>query len=167
MTTDPSSPLVRKLLASGPHADYGEGINLYGFLPGSWVADAVIHRPDGGRVEKRGEIHAGWILGGRAIQDVWDLPESFYGTTLRIYDPEQNAWHIHWHDTLKQYYPRQIGRAEGSDIVQLGRSEAGEVLRWRFTEIARDSFHWIADLSSDEGASWKPQLDISTRRVAG
>ena len=28
------SPLVRKLLAPGPSAELGEGINLYGFLPG-------------------------------------------------------------------------------------------------------------------------------------
>ncbi len=120
MNAPSSSPLIRKLLASAPTAEYGDAINLYGFLPGSWETDGVLHRPDGGRVEKRGEIHAGWILEGRAIQDVWLLADSFYGTTLRIYDPRQNAWHIHWHDTLKQYYPRQIGKAEGPDIVQLG-----------------------------------------------
>jgi hypothetical protein len=167
MNEPSSSPLIRKLLASAPTTEYGEAINLYGFLPGSWETDGVIHRPDGGRVEKRGEIHAGWILGGRAIQDVWALADSFYGTTLRIYDPQQNAWHIHWHDTLKQYYPRQIGRAEGPDIVQLGRSDAGGLMRWRFTEIRPDSFHWIADVSSGEGANWTPQLDIFARRVAG
>ena len=160
------SPLARKLLASGPTAEYGENINLYGFLPGSWETDGVFHRPEGGTVEKRGEIHAGWILDGRAIQDVWALSDLFYGTTLRIYDPSQNAWHVHWHDTLKQYYPRQIGRAEGPDIVQLGRAEAGDLLRWRFTEIQPDSFHWIADVSSDEGANWKLQLDILARRLA-
>jgi hypothetical protein len=26
-------------------------------------------------------------LQGRAIQDVWILPDFFYGTTLRVYDP--------------------------------------------------------------------------------
>ena len=167
MNAPSNSPLARKLLASAPTAEYGEAINLYGFLPGSWEIDGIVHRPDGGRVEKRGEIHAGWILDGRAIQDVWLLADSFYGTTLRIYDPQQKAWHIHWHDTLKQYYPRQIGRAEGADIVQLGRGDAGDLLRWRFTEIQPDRFHWLADVSSDEGRSWKLQLDILARRLAG
>ena len=74
MNAPSNSPLIRKLLASAPTTEYGEAINLYGFLPGSWETDGIIHRPDGGRVEKRGEIHAGWILGGRAIQDVWALP---------------------------------------------------------------------------------------------
>ena len=67
---------------------------------------------------------------------------------------------------MKQYYPRQIGRAEGPDIVQLCRSEAGDVLRWRFTGIEPDRFHWIADVSSDEGRTWTPQLDILARRAS-
>jgi hypothetical protein len=164
VNADAKSALADKLLASGPSDQFGEAIKLYGFLPGSWVTDAIIHSPSG-QVEKRGEIHAGWVLGGLAIQDVWLLPDTFYGTTLRIYDLRENAWHIHWHDTLKQYYPRQIGRAEGPDIVQIGRSDAGDLLRWRFTEIERDSFHWIADVSTDEGANWSPQLDIFARRI--
>ena len=137
-----------------------------GFSPASWETEAIIHLPDGGRLEKRGEIHAGWVLEGRAIQDVWALPGDFYGTTLRIYDPKLDAWHIHWHDTLKQYFPRQIARAEGSDIVQIGRTDAGELLRWRFTGIKPDTFHWIADISSNEGGDWTLQRDIFARRVA-
>jgi hypothetical protein len=167
MTAEFRSPLADKLLASDAAADHGEGIGLYGFLPGSWRMDAVIHRAGGERATAEGEIHAGWILKGRALQDVWDLPGSFYGTTLRVYDPSLGAWHIHWHDTLKQYYPRQIGRAEGRDIVQLGRNDAGEMLRWRFTEIERDAFRWIADVTADEGKSWRLILDVAAHRTTG
>jgi len=46
----------------------------------------------------------------------------FYGTTLRVYDPGIDAWHILWSDPLKQLYRRQIGRARGQDIVQEGRT---------------------------------------------
>jgi hypothetical protein len=166
MNADPKSALADKLLAPGASDRYGEAIELYGFLPGSWTTDAIIHGSGGARTEKRGEIHAGWVLDGLAIQDVWMLPDTFYGTTLRIYDPRENAWHIHWHDTLKQFYSRQIGRADGPDIVQIGRNDAGDILRWRFTEIERDSFHWIADVSADTGATWTPQLDIFARRVS-
>ncbi|TIL41051.1 MAG: hypothetical protein E5Y87_03330, partial [Mesorhizobium sp.] len=64
----------------------------------------------------RGEVHFGWVLEGRAIQDVWILPArntgaqsslgkwSFYGTTLRVYDPGIDAWHIFWSDPRTQYY---------------------------------------------------------------
>ena len=34
---------------------------------------------------------------------------------------------------------RQIGRAEGKDIVQLGDDSRGLNTRWRFTEITADS----------------------------
>ena len=71
----------------------------------------------------RGEIHFGWVLEGRAIQDVWILPGFFFGTTLRVYDPGLDAWHILWSDPLKQYYTRQVGRARGKDIVQEGTAE--------------------------------------------
>ena len=85
-----------------------------------------------------GEIHFGWVLEGRAIQDVWILPGVFYGTTLRVYDPGIDAWHILWSDPLRQFYTRQIGRARGSDIVQDGKNDAGEAVRWSFTEITPD-----------------------------
>jgi hypothetical protein len=34
---------------------------------------------------------------------------------------------------LKQFYTRQIGRAEGRDIVQEGDAGTGETMRWSFT----------------------------------
>ena len=84
--------------------------------------DAIVHGDDGTTAHgPRGEIHFGWVLEGRAIQDVWILPGVFYGTTLRVYDPGLDAWHILWSDPVKQYYTRQIGRARGHDIVQEGK----------------------------------------------
>ena len=75
------------------------------------------------------------MLEGRAIQDVWIMPRFFYGTTLRVYDPDIDAWHILWSDPLKQRYRRQIGRAHGDDIVQEGNDDTGAAVRWSFTEI--------------------------------
>jgi len=62
--------------------------------------DGVVHL-EHGKHEARGEIHAGWVLQGRAIQDVWIFPGAFYGTTLRVYDPGLDAWHILWSDPVK------------------------------------------------------------------
>jgi hypothetical protein len=91
--------------------------------------DAVVHRDDGSQHTGPGEIHFGWVLEGRAIQDVWILPGVFYGTTLRVYDPGIDAWHILWSDPVRQFYSRQIGRARDHDIVQLGKNDAGETVR--------------------------------------
>ena len=57
-------------------------------------------RANGERVESSCEVHFGWALQGRAIQDVWIVParegraegegDRMYGTTLRIYDPAKS-----------------------------------------------------------------------------
>jgi catechol 2,3-dioxygenase-like lactoylglutathione lyase family enzyme len=140
-------------------------MGLYGWLIGDWTMDATIYADDGSRHEARGTIHFGWVLEGRAIQDVWILPGFFHGTTLRVYDPGRDAWHIQWSDPLKQYYARQIGRAQGPDIVQEGRNDAGEATRWRFTDITQHSFCWLGERSTDNGATWELQSRFLARRA--
>jgi hypothetical protein len=154
------------LKADGPAADRADKMALYSWLIGSWAMDSLVHQDDGKTTAgPKGEIHFGWVLEGRAIQDVWILPGVFHGTTLRVYDPTIDAWHILWSDPLKQFYARQIGRRDGDDIVQLGDDGKGTPLRWRFTEIAPDSFHWIGERSADGGATWTRQIEFFARRV--
>ena len=151
------------LLANGPAADRVEKMWLYGRLIGDWEMDATIFAETGEVYRGRGGISFGWVLDGRAIQDVWILPGFFHGTTLRVYDPGLDAWHIHWSDPVKQYYTRQIGRADGDRIVQEGRLDSGEHLRWSFNEIAPDSFRWLGERSGD-GAAWRREAEFLARR---
>jgi hypothetical protein len=127
--------------------------------------DAVVHADDRTIHRGRGEVHAGWVLEGRAIQDVWILPGVFHGTTLRVYDPGRDAWHIVWSDPLRQYYGRQLGRASGKDIVQIGTNDAGEATRWSFSGITPDSFHWRGERSCDGGVTWQLQAEFLVRRT--
>jgi hypothetical protein len=152
------------LHSSGPVADRAAKMKLYGWLIGSWSMDAKVHGDDGAQHQGKGEIHFGWTLEGRAIHDVWILPGRFYGTTLRIYDPGIDAWHILWSDPVRQVYTRQIGRARGDDIVQLGTNDAGEAVRWSFTAIKPDSFRWIGERSRDDAKTWQMQAEIFARR---
>ncbi|TIT71119.1 MAG: hypothetical protein E5W51_00840, partial [Mesorhizobium sp.] len=99
-------------------------MDLYGWLIGSWEMDTVHHLDDGTIQKWDGECHFGWVLEGHAILDIWirpkrPAPSTMYGTTLRILDPGIDGWHIIWSDPLNQDYSRQIGRAEGKDIVQI------------------------------------------------
>ena len=70
-----------------------------------------------------GEIHAGWVLRGRAIQDVWMIPRladrrpgiaqlpgagNWFGTTLRLYDPNLDAWRILWSDPATNFFSQQV-----------------------------------------------------------
>jgi hypothetical protein len=160
-----ATSFIAALHSPGPTADRADKLQLYGWLIGRWTMDATIHRDDGTRHQGQGEIHFGWVLEGRAIQDVWILPGVFYGTTLRVYDPGIDAWHILWCDPLRQVYTRQIGRAQGADIVQLGDNDAGEATRWSFTQITPDAFRWTGERSRDNG-DWQLQAEFFAKRVA-
>jgi catechol 2,3-dioxygenase-like lactoylglutathione lyase family enzyme len=157
--------LIEVLHTDDPAPDRADKMGLYGWLIGSWEMDTLVHADDGTTQKGRGEIQFGWVLEGRAIQDVWILPGVFYGTTLRVYDPAIDAWHILWSDPLRQFYTRQIGRARGADIVQEGTNDAGEATRWSFTEITRDSFRWRGERSRDGGATWHLQAEFFARRA--
>ena len=88
----------------------------------------------------------------------------FYGTTLRVYDPEIDAWQIQWTDPVTQNYLQMIGRKEGSDIVQLGKSPDGNLIRWSFTDITAESFRWRGEVSVDGGATWRVVTEFTARR---
>jgi hypothetical protein len=171
------SSLVDALHADHPAADRADKMGLYGWLIGRWTIDAIYHLNEGTIRRSRGEIHAGWVLEGRALQDVWIVPArdaqradppgpgDFYGTTLRIYDPKLDAWHILWTDPLNQVYRQQIGRAHGDDIVQDGSDETGAPVRWSFTEITPNSFRWLGERSADGGTTFRLLVEFLARRI--
>jgi hypothetical protein len=175
-----SSAFIDILHSAGPAQDRADKLGLYGFLVGSWETTVIAHEEGGTTHTNHGEIHAGWVLEGRALQDVWMLPRraertgsprqlpitgDWYGTTLRIYDPGLDAWHILWSNPVTQLYTRQIGRARGSDIVQEGRLGNGLLTRWSFTQIMLASFNWQAEISGNDGASWRTQVEVLARRI--
>lgn len=173
-----SSSFAEALHSDGPAAGLAEKLNLYGRFVGGWTFDATRHLDDGQVLTGRGEVHFGWVLEGRAIQDVWILPArnsgaqsslgkwTFYGTTLRVYDPGVDAWHIFWSDPRTQYYSRQLGRAEGDTIVQQGADGTGASVRWSFSRITEDSFRWLGERSQDDGATWRLEVEFLARRTA-
>ncbi|MER9261042.1 hypothetical protein [Mesorhizobium sp. M0619] len=151
------------LASEGPPADRAKDMDLYGWLIGSWDMETVHHRNDGTIQKSDGECHFGWVLEGRAIQDIWirprrPAPSTMYGTTLRVFDPGIGGWHIVWSDPLNQDYSRQIGRAEGKDIVQMGADS-------RFTEITAASFHWIGEERRAESDPWRVTYEHFARRT--
>jgi hypothetical protein len=164
------SPFLTALSSEGPPADRAKDMDLYGWLIGSWDMDTVHYLGDGTMQKSNGECHFGWVLGGRAIQDIWirpkrPAPSTMYGTTLRIFDPGIGGWHIIWNDPLNHDSSRQIGRPEGNDIVQIGDDSRGLTIRWRFTEITDNSFHWIGEERSSESDPWRITYEHFGRRT--
>jgi hypothetical protein len=90
---------------------------------------------------------------------------NMYGTTLRVWDPAIQGWRITWINPVSNSRCDMIGRRVGKEIVQLGALPSGAVLRWRFTEIASDSFHWIGEVLEADGSTWKLQGDFLARRI--
>ena len=166
------------LHADGPAADRASNMDLYGWLVGSWELDVTRFLPDGTTRRRPGEWHFGWVLEGRAIQDVWVVPprgaqrvgdaavnNHVYGTTLRVYDARIDAWQIQWTDPVTQTYLSMIGRKDGDGIVQLGTSPDGNMIRWSFRDITPGSFLWRGEVSADKGATWRRVVEFVARRV--
>src|SRR4051812_18024005 len=167
------------LHAAGPDVEREAKLTLYSWFIGDWAFDITTRLEGGDTSNGHGEIHAGWVLQGRAIQDVWMIPRlrdrkpgieplpgagNWYGTTLRIFDPGLDAWRILWNDPATNFFSQQIGRARGRDIVQEGPHPKGGSMRWTFSEIEPESFHWIAEHMPD-GRDWRKQVDIRAHRI--
>jgi hypothetical protein len=177
--TASSNQLISVLHAANPASDRAEKLQLYGRFIGDWEAKIVAHGPAGVRHEGSGEIHFGWVLEGRAIQDVWMIPRlnerpyvqalpvagNWYGTTIRAYDPSIDAWRTYWIDPATNSFRQQIGRQHGSDIVQEGQTESGALSRWSFTKITPNSFHWLGEASASGSSSWQLVIEVLARRL--
>lgn len=166
------------LAAPGRSSEIPESHDVYGWLAGSWKLEAVHYKGvDVSGLGLEGEAYFGWVLEGRAVQDVWIMPRcpqrsaqtgkdnNMYGTTLRVWDPGIRAWLIRWINPVSGHREEQIGRRVGNDIVQIGARSDGTPTRWRFTEITADSFHWIGEALNPDGNTWKVEGEFRARRI--
>jgi hypothetical protein len=138
------SDFAAVLHANAPNPEHAGALQLYGRFVGDWDSQIIAHSLQGARHHAQGEIHFGWILEGRAIQDVWMIPHladratappfpiagNWYGTTIRVYDPTIEAWRITWIDPARRTFRQQIGRARGKGH-RAGRHDR----IWRFVAL--------------------------------
>ena len=177
MTTGQLVGFHTVLAAPGRAPEIPDSADVYGWLCGSWDLDVLYY----GAVDTRGravkgEVHFGWVLEGRAVQDVWIMPRrsersanvdrtmNMYGTTLRSWDPTIQAWRIAWTNPVSGHREEQIGRRSGNDIVQMGARADGTQTRWTFTEITPDSFHWLGEALQPDGITWRLEGEFRAAR---
>lgn len=165
------------LAAPGRAPEIPEAADAYGWLIGSWELDVYDHQAETGPRRAEGEVHFGWTLEGRAVQDVWIVPPrsqrhgdldktlNLYGTTLRVWDAALQAWRVTWINPVSGKSNTLIGRWSGKDVVQIGISADGTPIRWLFTEITPDSFHWIGESLNPDGRTWKLVGEFRARRL--
>ena len=158
--------ILTKLRADGPHPDFAQKLMLFGQFIGVWDMDIQFFDSAGNSIfHGPGEWKFSWILDGRAIQDVLtyaDLQDATktapgdrrIGTTLRYYNPKTDVWRALWLGASSGIFLQLKGGASAEGILLEGREDDGAQVRWMFTEITPDSFHWRGITSTDNGASW-------------
>jgi hypothetical protein len=162
-------PVFDLLPANGPLPQDAARLAAYGRLVGSWDIEALWHQPDGTRRTGTGEWHFDWILGGTGIQDVLlasGAAPHQYGTTIRCYDRSMDAWHLAWMQPAGGEFINLLGRQVGDRVVAETQGEEPR-RRWSFTEITSRSFHWLGEVSYDQGVSWFLEQEMwAARRTA-
>jgi|SRR6266571_8902234 len=171
-----SSTGPKGLAASGPHCDHADELMLFGQFIGDWEAEFTVYGPDGSKQVAKAEWHFGWVLEGRAVQDVFIIPSRSvlaksgwtrpdYGTCLRFYDPAIDAWHVVWisprHGEILSFIAREVG----DEIVLEGKDLESTPMRWIFSNTTPDSFHWRRMFSTDCGTTWQLHKEMNVRRV--
>jgi len=151
--------------------------DLFGWFIGTWEMEAVLHDDDGRTHRVRGEVHASWVLEGRAIQDLFIFPHRSdrasgvpargdrYATTIRTFDRKLNAWRINFINPADDETSAElIARREGSEIVMEGKLRDGTPIRWRYYKIAPNSFHYSAEKLTTDDTSWCLYLELFGKR---
>jgi hypothetical protein len=167
-----SSPLL-PLEAGEPHPSLAPEHQLFAPFIGSWDLDVTWHEGDEVVRREDGEWHFAWVLEGRAVQDVWIVPRRGlredvadpyeYGTSLRFYDPEIDAWHSTWIGPTQHLVRTFVARRVGDDVVLDTRLEDGRRVRWAFADITPDSFTWSN--ATEDGGTWAVTQRFRARRA--
>ncbi|HEY3455748.1 MAG TPA: hypothetical protein VGK64_14170 [Bryobacteraceae bacterium] len=96
-----------------------------------------------------------------------DRTKNMFGTTLCVWDSSIQAWRIIWRNPVRNHWEDQIGRWSGKDVVQIGVRANGTPTKWSFTEITRDSFHWLGEVLNTDGQTWILEGEFFAKRING
>jgi hypothetical protein len=157
--------VFKELVAPGPRIVPGDPpeARLFDRVAGSWNVDYTNIADDGTRTKVRGQLLAGWVLDGRALQDVWiQFPkpgeDRFIGTTLRFYDPDRKKWRVTWVSAIAKAVTVLEGGEEDGRIALYTDGPKGRV-RWTFNDITDKDFVWRGEISADGGKTWRLRED--------
>jgi hypothetical protein len=177
-TSNDHSDMIEALAADGPFPEYVDKLMLFGRLVGGWDIEGRHFNPEGQVTkEQRGEWHFGWVLEGRAIQDVILTPPreerrrtgasaDDYGMAIRFYDARIDAWRVTALTPVFGVIVSLIARPVGDEIVLEGRAPDNKLYRWIFSDITDHTFRWNGYVSADEGHTWFMEEEIRGRRRA-
>jgi|SRR5579883_2454535 len=162
--------MIEAIEAAGRAPDIPESADLYGWLAGSWDLDVLRYGIDVAARGIQGEAHFGWVLNGRAVQDLWMFHAGdlhMHGTTLRVWDAATQTWRVTWIDPTTGRRDELVGRRVNGAIVQVGTNAQGTPIRWMFHDATPDSFRWTGEVLEADGKTWKLEGEFRARRRKG
>jgi hypothetical protein len=148
------------LLATAPAQ---RDLELFGRFVGAWTFDCTDFAVGGKETHYRGRWDFGYILGGRAIQDVLYCEGLEHGTTVRI-PRDDGSWDVVWVTPVHRTVLHLIGRPEGERVVVTG-AKGDRQVRWSFDDITEDAFIWRGEQSSDGGDTFRLAEEMRLSRV--
>jgi len=169
-TLDPRQAMVTALSASGPHPSLGDDAQLFDRFVGTWDCEYANYAADGSVSRSTGEVLFGWIIDGRAMQDIWlSYPEDadserHIGTSVRYYDTKLAQWRVVWVDPVSGSISIVTGGAVGERIVLGNQDTDGTMRRWSFNDIRPNSFIWRSEKSRDGGKTWRLEAEYHMKR---
>jgi len=170
---DPRRDMITALPAPGPHPSLGADARHFDRLVGTWDCDYSFLAEDGSVSHSKGDLRFGWIIDGRAIQDIWisypkrPTDERSIGTSVRFFDAKAKVWRVVFVAPAFGLIYTLEGGAVGDRIVLEGKDGDGSSLRWSFNEIRDDSFTWRGESSRDGGKTWRLEEEHHMKRRTG
>jgi hypothetical protein len=170
---------VITLLAEAPYGPYAAALEQFGRLAGLWRTSITVH-PAGGSPPRHaaGEWEFGYALEGRAVIDVWQVPprdeladgqrqpSQEIGLCVRIWDPRLQLWRFTFHGTAYGAVVHMLARQVGDEMV-LEQADVGRLTRWIFSDIGPTFFSWRSEVSTDGGAMWRLEQELTASRQKG
>jgi hypothetical protein len=169
--TDPCLDMIAGLQATAPHPSLGEQAQVFGRFVGIWDGEYTEFSKDGKTTHSSGEWIFGWVMDGRAMQDLFIIHPSaarkqrYIGTTLRYFEPKSGTWSVTFVDPENGSVATLTGGAvKDGRIVLHSQNKDGKETRWSFDEIRPDSWVFRDEETGDGGKTWRLREEDHMKR---
>lgn len=168
----PGLDIATALGATGPNPSLGDQAKVLGRLVGTWNVQYTDFMKDGTTLHRTGKFVVGWIMDGRALQDLWIVDRwgkhkdrEVYSDVL-YFDGKSRTWHAIFVDPqIGSVATFTASKVESDRLMLESRDlDSGET-RWSFNDIRSDSFIWRDQGSSDGGKTWKLRSEYHMERL--
>ncbi len=167
------SEFAEALISKSKSNSIPDAFNYFGDLIGEWDFEWIDNHGTEKERHIKGEWIFSWILDGSAVQDIFicpsreerinnKQPDAEYGTTIRVYNPKNQAWDIFYGCTGEA--TRLEARKDGDRVVLT--EITSQKMKWIFSDITDNTFHW-QHIRTQDGIAWTVKGELFASRRTG